>query len=477
MTERLPYEEQLVDLLDSLPLPDTDMAWADMKRRLEENEDSPLLPFWLRGCAGWALLGIVLLVSGWFVARSGKWFNKKHGTVETNEVDQQQQVIKQKTNTVNYSDDSVTTSSVKDSVDKHKDSTRLIMNDFPNDNDSVEINSSGGRRNKIIKGKKEKDDIGYSKVTKSKISKGKKTVPAIPNDPEKVTNRNKPGKSENDSGKVVVKTKPVVVDPIIPVKTIKTEPVGDSVKAVTTVRDSATKEKEVATKPIAKKDSTKKKTYSFGAGIAMHQQIPIAGQGFTPYNDLGRKGSWRDYIPSLYVRFNRDGKWFVQSGFRYGAPQLENGRLYSAKTDTLSIQKYNTTSSYLKKTFYHQVPLTFNYFVSPKLSIGGGAVWNVFSSAVSSREIIQHDRFTGADTALSSGIIFNTRGADSNFVRSYFQATFEAQYKWKKFSFGANYSFGLQPYIKFILPGGTEQEEKNKALQIFIRYELWRSKN
>ena len=121
------------------------------------------------------------------------------------------------------------------------------------------------------------------------------------------------------------------------------------------------------------------------------------------------------------------------------------------------------------------MPLTFNYFVSPKLSIGGGAVWNVFSSAVSSREIIQHDRFTGADTALSSGIIFNTRGADSNFVRSYFQATFEAQYKWKKFSFGANYSFGLQPYIKFILPGGTEQEEKNKALQIFIRYELWRS--
>ncbi|HEV7779738.1 MAG TPA: hypothetical protein VGO58_00650, partial [Chitinophagaceae bacterium] len=224
------------------------------------------------------------------------------------------------------------------------------------------------------------------------------------------------------------------------------------------------------------KDSSKKKSLSFSAGIALHQQLPVAGQSFVPYSALGRKGSVRDYIPSLYIRLNRDDKWFIQSGFRYGAPQLVKEFLYKSKADTISQQKYNTTTNYLKKTFYHQVPLTFNYFVVPDWSIGAGIVWNNFAGAVSSQDIIQTDRFNGGDTAISQNVIISSRKADSNFVKSWFQATIETQYKWRRFSFGANYSFGLQPYIRFVLPNGQPQEEKNSSLHLFIRYELWRSK-
>jgi hypothetical protein len=53
---------------------------------------------------------------------------------------------------------------------------------------------------------------------------------------------------------------------------------------------------------------------------------------------------------------------------------------------------------------------------------------------------------------------------------------FETQYRWKRFSLGARYSFGLQPYIVFTLPGGTQQRERNKSLQVFLRYEIWKSK-
>jgi hypothetical protein len=225
----------------------------------------------------------------------------------------------------------------------------------------------------------------------------------------------------------------------------------------------------------SKKDSSKNRSFSFSAGIAMHQQLPVGGQSFTPYNAVGRKGSLRDYIPSIYFRLNRGDKWFLQSGFRYGAPQLVKKLLYKSKTDTISIQKYNTTATTLEKTFYHQVPLTFNYFVVPNWSLGAGVVWNKFSSAVSSRDIIQTDRFTGLDSAISTGTIITSRDADSNFVKSYLQAVIETQYKWKRFSFGASYSFGLQPYIRFNV-GGQFREEKNSSLQLFIRYELWRSK-
>ena len=38
MNERLPYEEQLSQQWNNLPLADENMAWADMKRRLEEDD-------------------------------------------------------------------------------------------------------------------------------------------------------------------------------------------------------------------------------------------------------------------------------------------------------------------------------------------------------------------------------------------------------------------------------------------------------
>ncbi|MBL7749070.1 MAG: hypothetical protein JNM19_16640, partial [Chitinophagaceae bacterium] len=77
MSERLPYEEQLSQQWTELPLPDENMAWADMKRRLEEEEeDKPLLPFWMRGCAGWGLLGVLLLGLAWWLVQPEKWFTK-----------------------------------------------------------------------------------------------------------------------------------------------------------------------------------------------------------------------------------------------------------------------------------------------------------------------------------------------------------------------------------------------------------------
>ena len=111
----------------------------------------------------------------------------------------------------------------------------------------------------------------------------------------------------------------------------------------------------------------------------------------------------------------------------------------------------------------------------PNLSVGAGFTWNRFSNAVIEKENKVTNNVTMVDS-LKVNTILHSQKADSNFVTSYFQALFETQYEWKRFSIGARYSFGLQPYIKFQLPGGKKQEEKNSALQIFIRYNLWESK-
>ena len=66
MNDRLPYEEQLAQQWNDLPLPDENMAWDDMKRRLDEDDNDRIIPIWLRGCGIWALVGIVLIAIGWW---------------------------------------------------------------------------------------------------------------------------------------------------------------------------------------------------------------------------------------------------------------------------------------------------------------------------------------------------------------------------------------------------------------------------
>jgi len=125
MSERLPYEEQLSQQWNDLPLPDENMAWADMKRRLEEDDYKPLLPFWLRGCAGWGLLGLLLLGLGWWIVRPEKWFKgKEEKKIETKSTVPEKGIEKQMAPAFTLKDSNTTTVFKNDSVVK-KDSSHI----------------------------------------------------------------------------------------------------------------------------------------------------------------------------------------------------------------------------------------------------------------------------------------------------------------------------------------------------------------
>jgi len=469
MNDRLPYEEQLAQQWDNLPLPDENMAWADMKRRLEEDDDDSLIPFWLRGCGLCGLLFVVLSGIGWWTLRQPKNENKK-----------EQAVIQQEAGS---------------KKDGKKDTTPLVINkpreqsnadkSFTgkrNDNDSIPVNRQI-QKNEIIAGNT-KRAINKTKIEEafstqgslkstSKIKEGKQLIDkdsvsvtpgselkAESNNPEPEIKTSNPGVIVNNSSDSIADAKNT-----------------DSIRS--DLKDSVKKKdpEQTVKDNILKTDSSKQRSISFSAGIAIHQLLPVDGQKLTPYNSQGRKGSLADYIPAIFVRMYKNDKWFLQSEFRYGAPQYTREIVYQQKGVLDTFGTTNTiTSAKLKKTFYHQLPVSFNYFVLPDWSIGGGFVWNKFKGAISEQDVVQRTVSTGIDTVLSKGVILNSKNADSNFARSYFQALVETQYRWKRFSLGARYSFGLQPYLKFTLPGGRQQSERNRSLQVFLRYELWKSK-
>jgi len=487
MNDRLPYEEQLTQQWNDLPLPDENMAWEDMKRRLEEDDDKRIIPFWLRGCGLWSLLAVIVLGFGW-------WFFRQYTSNSKKEQVQKEQGIPQQAGKPGTKNDSTHIAS------NHPGEKTNQGNPVPgkkDNHDSVQPNQPGSLPDKSGERRTIKDDgtsitatNGFVKRTKKS---GRNVKPSITETKKRTAFRkNEKQIIDKDEAYISVtpgsakaypdtlKTAPtdktgiVVTDPSVRLS-------ADTRKTDSTLiakKDSLTKkdEEEITKTNTPKKDSAKQKSISFSAGIAENQLLPIDGQKLTPYNAQGRKGSLSDYLPSVYFRMYKDGKWFLQSEFRYGAPQYNREILYSQKSDSMATSSL-ITSTKLKKTFYHQVPVSFNYFVLPNWSLGAGFIWNKFTSAVSSQDVIKHTAATGSDTVISLGTIVRNTAADSNFAKSYFQAMFETQYQWKRFSIGARYSLGLEPFIRFTLPNGVPQQERNQSIQIFLRYQLWRSKS
>lgn len=463
MNEELPYEDELVKRLRDLALPDENIAWEDMKRRLEE-EDRPVASILLKGCGGYVLLLLLLFIGSLFIVDPAKWFhNKSNDSKKSTDSVENKERIK--------------LNSVRSNIARHTDDSLPMPQNF-----ALPENKAAKRKvddmNRINEKRLEKVRPYISdSVTRGKtIDTGKQYVDKI----NSVTKGNRDslisGGQEIRIGQIrqMTKTDSVETDPDN-AKENKYQPPhetgGDSASMSKT--DSMKKKTDSqAVHAKNKSDSSAKKRYYFATDFGLHQLLPVAGQKSNPYNSLGRKNSLSDYIPSIYVRLYKDKKWFLQSEFRYGAPQYTRDILFSKKkTDSVG-SNLTFENQRVKKTFYHQLPVSFDYFILPGLSAGAGVTFNTFSSVLVQWELHRFNLVTQADSVVGSGLSRQKR-ADSNFVTSYFQALIEAQYQWKRFSAGARYSFGLQPWLKFRLPGGEQRRERSISLQVFIRYEFW----
>jgi hypothetical protein len=483
MSERLPYEEQLSQQWDDLTLPDENRAWEDMKQRLEEEDDDKIVFWWRRGCMLWGFLLLGLLGLGWWLLQPQQWFKGKNEKEETTATISSAEQNKQ---TINRNDTAPFPNRNKEEqpVESSNNITGQIIADSSVSavpvQPQVKKNATGSSTRKTLT-----DEAGMNTEIQQPAVK-KRTVPV------KTKNNVSRVKQQNDQPANIpgLPTKDITNKPAA--EPVKDKPVIQKTKTPTSKaeagkKDSLKKEEKTTDtltvkNAVPKTDSAKKKAIFFSAGLGLHQQLPVAGQKLTPYNASGRKASLADYIPSVYFRMTKKDKWFLQAEFRYGAPQTTKAFVYDQQvvTDTFPQQPSvtTTTSSKLKKTFYHQLPLTFNYYIKPGWSIGAGIQVNKFSAAVSEREVRSRISGTIIDSVISKGLV-STKGDSitaSAFKKTYMLGVIETQYQHKRFSFGARYSFGLEPYIKFTLPGGTAQQERSHSVQVFLRYQLWKSK-
>ncbi len=507
MNERLPYEESVKQKLQEIPLPEMEPSWQKMKALLKEKEDDRIIPPFFTGCAVIGL-AVLLLVAG-------IWLYKKQNAAQEKTASSAMVSTKTSTGKIsgnnNTSPTGTTFGNTSGSSEEKVDSAFIHSNISPkiaseNDTDSNKRNNAFVNNTKIktassklneelpkkIKNNSTDIESGNSiyKKKKTKYRSAGKTqmnVSATGSSGEKknkIQHKRSPFKkttAAKTAMQVYVdeqKTDSVITpynDSTVLVKTDSSFIPVDSIPVKTDTAKVADTTKEAS----AKKEKKKSKYY-FAAGLSLQHQLPVNGQKSNNYDAYGRKNSIKDYIPAPYIRFYKENKWFINTGFRYGAPQAVKETKYSSSTslDTSQGQILVNRSSYIvRKTFYHQVPLSFNVFVTPKLSVGAGLMYSVFNGALSERTTTQSVFRGGVDSVISTvkELVKIPVSGDSFFTRTQFNFTVQAEFHWKRFGFGAQYTKGLQPYLKYE-EAGVIKKLKNESFQLFIRYELWKQK-
>jgi hypothetical protein len=204
----------------------------------------------------------------------------------------------------------------------------------------------------------------------------------------------------------------------------------------------------------------------------MQQEIAVSGQQFTAYNYYGHKNTLIDYIPSVYLRVQK-GRWFLQTEFRYAAPQATDRFSFSKRSglDSNSTH-FSSTTLQLQKTYYHQLPVSINYELLPHWSVGLGAMFSRFRGAVYQEQVSTTSLQTG-NTDYRERIL-NVRNFNDSFLyKTKLHALLQTDYQWKRLSFGLRYARDLQPYIRFTQPSGTISEKRNYSLMVNAKWRLF----
>ena len=478
------YEQLLNERLHEIVLPDEDIAWQHMAKLLKEDDDDTIVvPPVNKGCIlGIALIIFTLLLAGWYFLKAPSANLKK---------DKKNELIV---------DQSGVNGTVENSAPKVGDTVlNAKYKRVPHIDDTKKYTASGKQLFPVIE--KNKNPLIFSdkmaKKTSDKIYK--KSLRNSQTGNEKMAQKagNILGKPNSFTRSRKGKVKSIVSGPQIGDSDNDKYPASKDLQAVVT-KDSASK---VVSKPpmdsLKNKTSTdsvkekrkltrlsqndedsinnkKKRLYSYAAGIAMQQGIPLNGESIVPFNYYGRKGSVTDYIPSIYIRLYRQKKWFIQQEFKYGVPQYTKEFIYKTKLLDSTAGGIKNATYTLKKTYYQQLPFSIHYYLKPGWSIGAGIVYERFFSAIS-REDIYEKLNTGSDSLVGSSVVKDID--KSIFVKNNFQWLVESQYQRKKVSLGMRYAADIKPYIQFTNSiTGLVENRRNYSFNVFIRYEFWNSR-
>jgi hypothetical protein len=474
MSNKLPFEDAFKNKMNDLPPGNEDASWQKMKQLLEEQEKRK--PFaWLNiytVCTGIIILaafGIWMMLSGNIhqknIAKTENSSSRKNNMITIKKPEPNKTTSALKPGETNETSIQINKA---DTFSKQKNTSVTELNAIRGKHVSLHKNTKLENFNKLSSAQANQRNNKNFTENLSQVPVNEKgnlnIVPTTNSDSLQYINNTNQIISTNSS----VKGK---TEPSFPA----TEK-NDSLKIQTHAASDLKQPSNVDTISIKKQLSIplKQKHFFVEAGIQLKQQIPLGGQKIIAYNYNGDKALFTDYIPAVFIKFEKDKQWFFQGEFSYATPQLIKQFSYSRQTKVdYSLSTVTVTTANLQKTYYHKMPLSFNYYLQPHWSIGTGIEFSWFRGAVAEQEITTNDLKANISTTTNTLIPFKNF-TDSFLYKNQASLLIQTSYSLKRWSFILRFKKGFQPYIKYTLPNGFTESKTISSLELNIGYRLIR---
>ena len=523
MNKKLPYEDAFEQQMNDLQLPGEEQSWHSMSQLLDE-DDKRSFPFGFFRYGGFVLCAIALVGWLYILQRSsntprGKFSSKAGPTEVVNQnkiiqasnedLDQKKSIIKAANPSMNPENSLTNKTKVVTATPENKPTLKTTAPTFSNTNNNklntkiknstITLVRNSKREKTILNGEKifsvneiSKSIVAFKEENKNttlqlvRTDLSKKSGDNIP-DENKIINITNTKKSiaKTDSKNISQKEKEdknaeLISNPTEPIISIQKHTEDSLLKEknipITSSKESTVSKGNITTKATKKgQQKMSNKGLLWSAGMSVQQQIPVGGKSVVGYNANGKQSFFADYLPGVYVRVENRNKWYVQGEFNYSSPQPINEFAYTRKTILDSgFANFITKSQRLKKAYYHQLPLSFNYYVMPHWSVGVGGIYSILHRGVTEQQLTTKNISTQQEI-VSTSIVPISGYTDSFLYKSQLQWMLQTEYQWKRFSFGVRYIRDAEPYIKFTHPTGELEEKKNWSLQFILRFRLWQS--
>ena len=460
MNKKLPYEEMLGQQLNNLPLPDEEISWQKMQELLDEKKRRP---FFLYTDNSKSVLTLLLLLGFLVVMHSSRHYPTAGASAKTKKYLQADPPVFQPA--PGPPAGSKGTDPTNGSNISANPSATGAVHTHPSLTPAQPASATGLHHT-------------YGKTNQS----GSKTTRAAAlKDPvaHRTAGQNKQGSVTPErrvagSGTMAEFMQPEIIRPVAITASLQNHGVSPEIfpdpNLIKQTRHLVQKGLPGELHGVLKKTS---RPLFISAGVGVQQSIPVGGQKQVSFNLNGQKNLFSDYIPSLFLRLEKDRTWYLQAEFSYATPRLVNDFSYSRQTRTDTAQTI-TTNLLLKKVFYRELPFSFNYYLHLHWTVGAGATYSWFQGAITEKQTATRN-LQNQMNSVAKQIVPIERYTDSFLYRSHSYLLLQTNYQWQNLSLGLRFSKDVQPYIKYTLPDGTVTDKRNWSLELLVRLGLWKS--
>ena len=157
----------------------------------------------------------------------------------------------------------------------------------------------------------------------------------------------------------------------------------DSIKKIPQKRKiSEAKPRDSTANMVKKKGDREEYGKGWEAAIGLNQVFPVGRQQGSNYNSGGTTGALGDYIPVPIGRYYFSRKSYVQAELQFNSPQYTSSVLASQSSSTGLGGSQDQNSIFIKKLFYFNLPVSFQYSPVRNLFIGAGLQFSLLTNGV-----------------------------------------------------------------------------------------------